>query len=487
MGTNVLAVSAGSDSAGEATFLAEPPDHSHAVQFYDDEQFLLATVAQFLIAGLRAGDRLVVCVTPEHSAAIAALLVPYGGRAALDSGQLVVLDAREMLSMFMVRDMPDSALFRLAILPVITRPIGGRVRAYGEMVELLWRDGNARGALRLEALWNELAREQSFALLCAYAMRNFDTGGDADSFLALCQSHSHVMPTESFTQLGDPAARLREIGSLQQRARALENELHHREALEDQLRSALRDRDRVAAELRASLGREQEARARAEASDAFKEIFLGVVGHELRAPLSTIMTTLDLMIMRGELPEEVLRRLRKVATSGTRMKRMIDQLLDLTRARLDGFPVELREQAIGPLLSKIIDELQTAHPTRMINLHADPTCRARVDADRFEQVVANLVGNAIAHGDPALSITVTVGYRAELLELRVHNYGAAILPALQATLFDPFSRGKRTGGAAAGLGLGLYISQRIAEAHGGTLTVRSSPETGTELEMLIPV
>ena len=488
MGTHVLAVSASPDSHVRAAFLADPPERSHAVQFYDDEQLLLDTVGRFLVAGLRRGDRLLVCATPEHGAAIVAQLAPYGGRAALDRGQLVVLDARDTLAKFMVRDMPDPALFRLALLPMITRPIdtGGRVRAYGEMVELLWRDGNARAALRLEELWNEIGRDHALALLCAYTTSNFDSDGDAAPFMALCRSHSHVMSTARFTPLEDPAAISQEIEPLQPRARSLDGDLGDRETLEAQLRSALRERDVVTAELRACLAREQEARARADASDAFKQLLLRVAGHELRGPLSTIMTTLDLMILRGELPDDVLRRLRKVAASGARMKRMIEQLLDLTRARLGALSVERRDQAVAPLVAKIIDEIQAAHPSRAINLHAEPTCRARIDADRFAQVVANLVGNAIAHGDPALSITVTVGRRAELLELRVHNYGAAIPPALQSALFDPFTHDKPTTGGAAGLGLGLYLAQGIAQAHGGQLLMQSSPDKGTELEMLIP-
>jgi signal transduction histidine kinase len=490
MSSNILAFPGGASGHVGAAFLKDPPEHSHAVQFYDDDQFLFETVGRFLAAGLQTGDRLVVIATEPHRAGIAAHLEPYNSQAAIASGQLVLLDARQTLSKFMVGDLPDPDLFRDVLSRVIMqlRETGaGRVRAYGEMVDLLWRDGNSRAAIRLEELWNDAGKEHAFSLLCAYMMNNFFKQGDAEKFMAVCRNHSHVMPTESFTQLEDPHARLREISLLQQRARSLETELVYRKELEDALRDALRERGRAEDELRACIKREQEARTRAEASDAFKEMFLGILGHDLRNPLNTIMTTVDLMILRGDLSEEICKRLGRVSVSGIRMKRMIEQLLDMTRARLgQGFPIEPREQDVLPLVSKIVEEVQATHPARTIDVRADAACRARVDGDRFEQVVSNLLGNAVAHGDAARPITITLGRRDNLLSVCVHNHGPAIPPALQDQLFDPFTRGKQTHRSSDGLGLGLYISDRIVAAHGGKIEVRSAVETGTELEILLP-
>jgi signal transduction histidine kinase len=170
------------------------------------------------------------------------------------------------------------------------------------------------------------------------------------------------------------------------------------------------------------------------------------------------------------------------------MKRMIDQLLDMTRARLaDGFPIEPREQAVMPLVSKIVEEVQAACPSRTIDVRADEPGRVRVDGDRFEQVVSNLLGNAVAHGDAGRPITVTLARRPHVLSLCIHNHGEPISPALQQELFDPFTRGKQTKHRSSdGLGLGLYISERIVAAHGGKIEVRSSVETGTEFEVVLP-
>jgi hypothetical protein len=250
--------------------LEDPVPRTHAVQFYEEEGFLFDTVSQFLSVGLRAGDRMVVIATPAHRAGFLARLDTVTAERAITSGGLLLLDARETLALFMVSGMPDADLFHDMLASVIATLDHGekraRIRAYGDMVDLLWKDGNSRAAIRLEELWNDAAQEHAFSLLCAYVMGNFYKEGDAASFMEICRSHTHVLPTEAFVELDDPHARLREISLLQQRAHALEAEIQHRKELESALRDALRGRGAVEEELRASLQRERAAREKAEAS-----------------------------------------------------------------------------------------------------------------------------------------------------------------------------------------------------------------------------
>jgi signal transduction histidine kinase len=471
--------------------LADPPSHLHAVQFYESDDFLFERVGRFLAAGLQAGDRMVVIATGEHRAGLMERLRALEIEQAIARGQLLMLDARETLARFMIGDMPDADLFREMISGVFTPLKDGqprsRIRAYGEMVDVLWRDGNSRAAIRLEELWNDAGNDHAFSLLCAYVMGNFYKEGDSSRFMEVCRTHSHVIPTESFTALSDAHARLREISILQQRARALETEIAHRKELEGALRDALRERSRVEDELRACLKREQAAREQAEASDAYKEMFLGILGHDLRNPLTTILTTAGLMKRRGELAPDGGKYLERITTSGVRMVRMIEQLLDVTRARLaDGIPVN-RSQThdLVPVVNKIADELRAAHPERRIEVQAAGPCLAHLDPDRFEQVISNLVGNALTHGDPERSVTVAVALRNREIRLRVHNFGPPIDPALLPWLFDPFKR--RDGhDRARGLGLGLYIADRIVSAHAGRIEVESTAETGTSFEVILP-
>ena len=473
-----------------STLFADPAPHTHAVQFYEDESFLAQTVGEFLAAGLRAGDSLIVIATEAHREAFLKRIDPSAVETALATGRLSLLDARETLSRFMIGEMPDPDLFRDVLSRLMANatenaPPNVRIRAYGEMVDLLWREGNTNAAIRLEELWNEAGEEHSFSLLCAYVMGNFYKEGESERFLEVCRNHSHVIPTEKYARIDDPHARLREISLLQQRANSLESEIRHRRELESALRDALRERSRIEDELRVSLRREKEAREQAEASDAFKELFLGILGHDLRNPLNTILTSARLMTMRGELQAGGPQRVTRLIASGLRMERMIAQLLDVTRARLaEGIPVERKEeQDLATITAKIVEEVRAAHPGRPIEVRAAP-CKARVDPDRIEQVISNLVGNAIEHGDPKQPIRVDVAIRGSLASVSVHNEGTPIDPELLPRLFDPFKRAAWRKGHSGGLGLGLYIVERIVAAHGGKIEVESTAESGTRFEAI---
>ncbi|MEO7332292.1 MAG: ATP-binding protein [Minicystis sp.] len=474
------------------TFLEEPRPNSHAVQFYETDAFLVDAVGRFLGAGLRAGESIVVIASDAHAKDFMDHLESLGGARAMESGQLVMLDAQETLAKFMVGDMPDHDLFMTVINVVITciqkRHPGARLRCYGEMVDLLWREGNSRAAIRLEELWNELREAQSFVLLCAYVMGNFYKEGDAAQFMEVCRTHSDVISTESFAANDDPCARLHELSLLRQRTSSLESEVRYRKELELALRDALQERTRVEDELRAAVVREKAARARAEENDSFKEMFLGILGHDLRNPLSAILTTARLMTVRGEGGPDNEKRVGRIVSSGVRMQRMIEQILDLTRARLaEGIPVNRSvEHDLTPIVTRIVEELRGAELGHRIELVLEGPCRAHVDPDRLEQVVSNLLGNALAHGDPEQPITVTLASRVDAVSVTVHNHGTPIDPHFMPLLFDPFRRGDVSNGRAQGLGLGLYIAERIASAHGGKIEVQSSQVLGTSFAAVFP-
>jgi PAS domain S-box-containing protein len=229
--------------------------HNHAVQFYESDDFLRDTVADFIGNGLVAGEPVIVIATAEHRSAFASALAERG----LDlaeaeaSGDLVMLDARETLATFMSGSMPDAQQFRNSVGGVIGRTARGRqqCRAYGEMVDLLWRDGNPDAAIRLEELWNDLAEYYTFNLLCAYPMGNFYSEKHGEQFEEVCRTHSHVFPAESFLPSGSDAGALaRQIAVLQQQARALTSEIEQRKQLENSLRESLAGRRKVERELK---------------------------------------------------------------------------------------------------------------------------------------------------------------------------------------------------------------------------------------------
>lgn len=169
--------------------------HFHAVRFYESPDSLCRIVANFLGEGLRANQPALVIATPEHRAGIeAALRGQNVDVAALRaSGELVLLDAEQTLATFMVDGMPDAKRFQAKGTEMIQRACGGRtdctVRAYGEMVDVLWKQGQSVAAMRLEMLWNKLAATQDFSLLCGYAMGNFYKGSQQQE---ICAHHTHL-------------------------------------------------------------------------------------------------------------------------------------------------------------------------------------------------------------------------------------------------------------------------------------------------------
>jgi PAS domain S-box-containing protein len=225
-------------------------------------------------------------------------------------------------------------------------------------------------------------------------------------------------------------------------------------------------------------------------NDTFREAFLGIVGHDLRNPLSTILTTSYLLEQIDDMPPDTLKVLAKrVTSSGIRMKRMIEQLFDLTLARLSsGIPITLTAEEIdlAPTVAKIVDEVRAAHPQSSIEVRVEGRCVARVDADRFEQVVSNLLANAVTHGDRTKPIRVTLASQAAHVRMTVENDGVPIDPEFLPTIFNPFSRGEAARNSSEGLGLGLFISERIIHAHRGRLSVRSNAATGTAFEAILP-
>ena len=495
-----------------ARLLDQPPPSTHAVQFYDDDTFLVDTVAQFLEPGLIAGDCAIVVATGAHTARILHRLEPGTREAALRSGQLVLVDAEAMLSQFMVGEIPDEALFMEAIRRLVsglpsTTPGGAAggalssglagtgpgsrngphrgVRAFGEMVDLLWRDGKSSAALRLEELWNRAAAQHSIALLCAYAMGNFYKQDDIVQFDDLCRLHTHVMPTEHFTrELGD-YEQLRRISLLEQRSRLLDKEVQYRREVEGALREALEARARAEQELHASIARERHSQLEARASSTFRELFV-----RLLDPLQSVLQSARQLAAAPKHPTEN-DRMHQLAAGCARVQRLIEQVLVAAREQLEeGIAVELGQpENVVPLVAGVVDRIRAANPGTLLELDAESAQHACFDARRLQQVIAQLVQSMLAHGDPARPVTVSVATREALVGIRVHNPGEPIDSRILAGLFEPGARdaGALTADDARAPESRLCIAQRIVAGHGGSIDIQSSAEVGTSFEVRLPL
>ncbi len=221
-------------------FKSEMSQSEHFVQFCETDEFLINSLCEFIGTGLRAGDACIVVATQSHRESLEERLQEDGLEVstARMQGQYVSLDAAATLSQFMVAGEPSPGHFAETVGSIIAHAAHDRrrVRIFGEMVALLWADGNRAAAIRLEALWNDLARTHSFSLFCAYPMQGFGSQGYEGEFAEICQHHSRVVPAESYSTLDDPEDRLRAITLLQQKAHSLEAEIAERKRAEERLR-----------------------------------------------------------------------------------------------------------------------------------------------------------------------------------------------------------------------------------------------------------
>jgi hypothetical protein len=177
----------------------ESPRHrsEHRVQLFDSSKSLADTVSAFLVSGLQQGASVLVAATPEHRELLAARIEAAGWnvRTAVAANRLIVVDAATTLGKFMRRDRPSPVAFDEVVGTIVRRLSGDegqRVWIYGEMVDVLAAQGNLRGAIELEELWNALGRREAFTLFCGYASGHFGDLRSASALGAICAAHDMV-------------------------------------------------------------------------------------------------------------------------------------------------------------------------------------------------------------------------------------------------------------------------------------------------------
>ncbi|MEI2418226.1 hybrid sensor histidine kinase/response regulator [Orrella sp. JC864] len=214
------------------------------------------------------------------------------------------------------------------------------------------------------------------------------------------------------------------------------------------------------------------------------EMFAAVLGHDLRNPLSAITSGAGLLRRLSD-DAKVQSIAQRMEASAQRMARMVDQLLDVARIRSNGLALRLQQTDYAELCRGIVDELVSASPDRQVQLEVRDDVRGRADVDRLSQVISNLVGNALQHGEPGHPVQLCVdGGRPERITIIVQNQGV-IPESHMPHLFEPFRAGV-DGLSREGLGLGLYIVKQFVDAHGGKVTARSDARTGTVFELALP-
>ena len=226
--------------------------------------------------------------------------------------------------------------------------------------------------------------------------------------------------------------------------------------------------------------------------DESKEMFLAILGHDLKSPLGAVTMSASFMLETGGLVEPYLTLTRQIANSSRRMQQMIGDLLDFTRSRLgDGIPIVRAPVSVGKIVHDVVDEVRAGSPERTIEVDARSSMSVDWDCSRISQALANLLSNAVEHSPRASGVTVQVDRSNADVAITIHNEGE---PLTAEQLDGIFGSMKSTHGpteaANSGplghLGLGLYIAERIVHAHKGRIEVESTALTGTTFRMLIP-
>jgi signal transduction histidine kinase len=325
-----------------------------------------------------------------------------------------------------------------------------RVVFFGEMVALLCADGNIDAALKLEQLWNDLARSHSFQLYCAYPMKVFDQESHSQAFLKICAEHTHVIPTENYTALATESDRIRHIAQLQQRALTAEAETAARLRAEEALRRSekLAAAGRLAASIAHEINNPLEAISNA--------IYLARVCPPSEIPIYLKLADEELARV-AQITKQTLGFYRETATPGAvKLSALLDDVLILFNRKLEAKNLTIKKQ--------YRDELG------IWGLEGE-----------LRQVFANQIANAIyaMPRDGCLTIRIrrskswSNGHCPGTAVSLVDN-GSGISQESVTKIFDPFFTTKQD----VGNGLGLWITHDIVTRHGGSIRVRSNARPG---------
>jgi signal transduction histidine kinase len=215
-------------------------------------------------------------------------------------------------------------------------------------------------------------------------------------------------------------------------------------------------------------------------SDRLMEMFVAALSHDLRSPLAAISTAVESLAAIDH--PSVGKQAERIRYSADRMWRLIDQLLDYTRIRIgEGLPLDADLMDLAALCRLVVGELEISFPERRIVLLSDGDAWGTWDRDRLAQAICNLAGNACLHGEDGAIELVLDGADPDWVTLEVRNRGA-IRPEILPSLFEA---GRKDDGSP-GLGLGMFIAQQIAIAHGGRIDVSSSDARGTRVSLVLP-
>lgn len=478
-------------SDNELSLLANCNAGSHLVKFYPYEDSLCDAVTIFIGAGLREQEGIIIIATPAHSEAFERCLAAKGFNVpeAKARGQVVFLDAADSLSQFMENGTPSATKFQTLFAKRIEELSSkySKVRAYGEMVNLLLINGNIAGTLGLENLWNRLIQTHSIRLLCSYLAGDLNDKFSDEVFQKICNLHSHIIQEntdcpelrdselncDSESNCESPYESNEEtIFYLRQKVKCLENEIDSRNKNELILREAIRHRDQA----------------------------FPIASHELRTPLTSLKLQIQLLqrLFTKTLKIDVFQKAQKSIDiceyQIDRMIQLTDQILDLAQIQLgrlkltyDKFElVTFTQETINHFI-KLMKSLECPACINLVVIPSDLTITGISDQGRFGQIITNLISNAVKYGNgKPVEVQLSTNEDKSRIKLTVRDFGIGISHENRVKIFDPFEQ-VTTSSHYPGAGLGLYIVYQIIAELKGTIRVESEINQGSTFILELPI
>lgn len=228
------------------------------------------------------------------------------------------------------------------------------------------------------------------------------------------------------------------------------------------------------------------------AVEASRNVFLGILGHDLRTPLGAILLGADRLRRTESTDPRTGKVARQIYASVQRATQIVGDLLDLTRCQMGpGIPVKKALIDLSPLCERVIEEIRAFHPQANVVFDAKEPVMGAFDGARMEQVFSNIISNAVTHGDNQFPVTVELQALEEGAVFTVHNGGEPIPEDVLPFIFNPMGRFSQRSvvdhGPVAGLGLGLFIASEIVASHAGSIEVSSDLPGGTVFRVKLPV
>jgi signal transduction histidine kinase len=223
--------------------------------------------------------------------------------------------------------------------------------------------------------------------------------------------------------------------------------------------------------------------------DRARELFMGALGHDLRTPLHVIIQCAQ-YVTRPETPTRTHAQMAAyISESAERIRNMVEDLLDVARTKLGGsMPINVSTMDLVSMCHAAINEQRLAHPSVTFLVDLPPTLSGSWDGPRLHQLVTNILRNAIQHGDASKPVSIAAQGDGDRILIKIHNEGKPIPEHMLPKLFEPLVRGENTPAEQRGasMGLGLYIANTIANAHGGTISIESAVNLGTTFTVCLP-